>query len=95
MMDDLQAFLESEITDQEYYEGILAFIQSPNIRSGEYECNTFIVRKINRSSFLIYEEFEVDGRVITQGETASSHDNLVKQMQECAQKQGFTLCHYP
>ncbi|TCN26491.1 hypothetical protein [Mesobacillus foraminis] len=44
MEEIVQSFLETEISDQDYYEGIIRFIYSGNIRCGEYECNQFVVK---------------------------------------------------
>ncbi|WP_416150803.1 hypothetical protein ACM26V_07500 [Salipaludibacillus sp. HK11] len=45
MQELLESFLEFEVSEQEYYEGIIDFIYSGNIRCGEYECNQFVVKK--------------------------------------------------
>ena len=43
MEEMVRSFLKVEISDQEYYEGIIDFIYNDNIRYGEYECNEFII----------------------------------------------------
>lgn len=55
-------FLLCEIDDKEMIEEILHFINSIHIRNGEFECNLHVIKKINLSTFIIYQEYEdVDG----------------------------------
>lgn len=67
MQEILQSFLEIEISDQEYYDGIIRFIYSGNIRCGEYECNQFVVKKMDLLNFIVFEEYEINkkGKFIT------------------------------
>lgn len=87
----IPAFLETEITDQEFYNGIIHFIFSENIRSGEYECNQFVVCKIDRSNFIIYEEYVINNKREIHHSFAISKNKLTKMINEYAKKQGFII----
>ncbi len=50
-MDVIKKFLVVEISDQEMYEEIYDFINSPHVRSGEFEGNELIIKK---SIYLIF-----------------------------------------
>ncbi|MGF0470757.1 hypothetical protein ACQQ6W_14075 [Lysinibacillus fusiformis] len=43
-MDVIKKFLVVEISDQEMYEEIYDFINSPHVRSGEFEGNELIIK---------------------------------------------------
>ncbi|WP_413376446.1 hypothetical protein [Paenibacillus taichungensis] len=52
----IKRFLEDEIPSQELYEAIFDFIDSAHIRSGEFEGNYFIIKKMDLNNFIIYAE---------------------------------------
>ena len=52
----IEKFLESEIRHQELYEEIINFITSLHIRSGEFEGNYFIIKKMDQANFFIFPE---------------------------------------
>lgn len=54
----LEDFLACEVQSKEMTEGILSFINSGHIRQGEFECNLHIIKKLNLSTFVIYQEYE-------------------------------------
>jgi hypothetical protein len=55
-MDTMQRFLSDEISSQELYVDICNFINSYHIRSGEFEGNYYIIKKLDQINFLIYAE---------------------------------------
>lgn len=59
-MNILDQFLKYEILEsEELREEVLLFINSYEIRSGEFEGNEYILKKIDRKTFLIYAEYEL------------------------------------
>lgn len=57
MEEIIETFLEDEVSDQDLYEGMMNFILSYNIRCGEYECNRFVIKKMDPFNYIIYEEY--------------------------------------
>lgn len=57
-MDIIGKFLQAEINSKEYYEGITNFINSYEIRKGEFEGNEYIIMKIDRDNFIIFPEYD-------------------------------------
>lgn len=49
-------FLELEATDKEMADEILHFINSCEIRKGEFEGNSYVIEKLDQTNFIIYEE---------------------------------------
>lgn len=60
-MDVLNKFLQAEINSKEYYESIMDFINSYEIRKGEFEGNEYVIMKMNRDNFIIFPEYD-DGK---------------------------------
>lgn len=89
MEEIIQLFLETEISDQDYYDGIMSFILSSNIRRGEYECNQFIVKKMDLRNFLVFEEFEINKRREIHNAFSISKHTFTKTINEHAKKQGL------
>ncbi|MDT0003985.1 hypothetical protein QJV14_11190 [Listeria cossartiae subsp. cayugensis] len=56
MIDTIERFLDDEISSQEMYEAIYDFITSFHIRSGEFEGNRYIIKKMDRINFIIFPE---------------------------------------
>lgn len=50
----LSDFLDNEIRNSDMTNEILHFINSPEIRRGEFECNEYIIQKIDANCFLLY-----------------------------------------
>jgi hypothetical protein len=57
-MDIIGKFLQAEINSKEYYESIIYFINSYEIRKGEFEGNEYIIMKIDRDNFIVYPEYD-------------------------------------
>lgn len=91
MQESLQVFLEDELSDQEFYDGIIEFIYSYNIRSGEYEGNRFVIKKMDLLNFIIFEEYVIDGKREIGNTIPISRKKLIKRINLYAKKQGFLL----
>ena len=57
IMDILKNFIESEINTKALYDEIIHFINSYEVRKGEFEGNEFIILKIDRDNFILYPEY--------------------------------------
>ncbi|KAA0560727.1 hypothetical protein ACQCWA_00065 [Rossellomorea aquimaris] len=91
MQEIIQSFLEDEITDQEFYDGIIGFIYSFNIRCGEYECNRFVIKKMDHLNFIIFDEYEIEGKREIHNSVSLNKNVIISMVNEFAKKQGFTL----
>ncbi|MDE6251053.1 MAG: hypothetical protein K2M78_00200 [Lachnospiraceae bacterium] len=60
-MNILNKFLQAEINSKEFCDCIMNFINSYEIRRGEFEGNEFIILKIDRDNFILYPEYD-DGK---------------------------------
>jgi len=87
-IDILNKFLQSEINSKEFYNDILYFINSFEIRKGEFEGNEFIIKKIDRENFIIYPEYD-DGKSGIQIPFSMSiyKNNLIYEINKYAQQQ--------
>lgn len=94
MEEIVQSFLGVEITDQEFYEGIIDFIDNGNIRCGEYECNEFVIKKMDLLNFIVYVEYEIDKKREIHGTFSMSKITLLKTIHEYAKRQGFIMSGY-
>ena len=74
------------------YVDILRFITSVNIRTGEYEGNRYVVKKMDLKNFIIYAEdlYHDNHREIAHC-TSIYRDNLIEVIQEYAKTKGHTL----
>ena len=52
----LKRFLEAEADTKEMADEILHFINSYEIRKGEFECNMHVIEKLDLNNFIIYCE---------------------------------------
>jgi hypothetical protein len=91
MKQQLYSFLQIEISDQEFYDGIFGFVINDNIRCGEYECNQFIVRKMDHLNFLIFEEYVIDGKTEITKAFSIARSKLIGSLNAYARKQGFNI----
>ena len=57
-MNILNKFLQAEINSKEYYESIIDFINSYEIRICEFEGNEYIIMKIDRDNFILFPEYD-------------------------------------
>ncbi|MEE6452786.1 hypothetical protein RAH41_19660 [Gottfriedia acidiceleris] len=93
MVNVIERFLEDEISSQELYEDIYAFITSFHIRNGEFEGNRYIIKKMDQLNFIIYlEDIYPDDN---HREISCCHsiyrENLLNTINKYAKKQGFKL----
>lgn len=91
MKDALQDFLETEISDQEYYDGLIRFIYSGNIRCGEYEGNQFVVKKMDLLNFIIFVEYVIHEKREIHYSFSMSKSQLIKAINKYAKRQGFII----
>ena len=89
-MDVLNKFLQAEINSKEYYESIMNFIDSYEIRKGEFEGNEYVVMKVNRDNFILFPEYD-DGEDGIQIPFSLSiyKNNLVDEINKYAKKKGI------
>lgn len=90
----LQSFLEAEISDQEFYDDIIDFIYNGNIRCGEYECNEFVIRKMDLLNFVVYVEYVIDDKREIHGSFSIAKNKLLQAINEYARKQGFAIRNF-
>ncbi len=92
-MDVIKKFLDVEISNQEMYEEIYDFINSPHVRNGEFEANEYIIKKIDSLNFIIYIEyiFPNDGHREISCCTSIYKDDLNTKINEYAIRYGYTL----
>ncbi|GAA0415888.1 MAG: hypothetical protein ACQEWU_07145 [Bacillota bacterium] len=91
MQELLQSFLEDEISDQEFYDGIIDFVYSFNIRSGEYECNRFVIKKMDHLNFIIFDEYVIDDKREIHNSVSIHKNKFIKLVNEFAKKQGIII----
>ncbi|MCM3033105.1 MULTISPECIES: hypothetical protein [unclassified Niallia] len=94
MHEIIPLFLNTEISEQEYYDGIIYFIYSSNIRSGEYECNQFVVKKMDHLNYIIFEEYVINNKREIHHSVSISKSELVKVINTFAENQGFVVRSY-
>lgn len=89
-MDILRKFLQAEINSKEYYDCILNFVNSYEIRKGEFEGNEYIVMKIDRDNFILFPEYD-DGEKGIQIPFSMSiyKENLTNEINRYAQEKGI------
>lgn len=56
-MDIMSKFMQAELNSQEALDEIQLFIESNGIRSGEFEGNEYIIKKMDRDNFIIFPEY--------------------------------------
>lgn len=92
MIDVMERFLDDEISSQELYEDIYFFINSFNIRKGEFEGNYHVIKKMDIDNFLIYAEniFPDNHREIPYS-LSIYKENLLKSINHHAKLSGLTV----
>lgn len=60
-MDILKKFLQAEINSKEFYKSITNFINTEEIRKGEFEGNEYVIMKLDRDNFILFPEYD-DGQ---------------------------------
>lgn len=91
----MKLFLESEINTQELYDAIMYFITSYEIRNGEFEGNEFIIRKMDLTNFIIFNEYEYmrDGCEVREIHAAEAIYKrvLIKTINDYAKRKGIII----
>lgn len=89
MVDLIERFLDDEISSQELYQSIYDFITSFHIRTGEFEGNYYIIKKMDQGNFIIFpENIYPDHREIPNC-IAIYRNDLIDKITMHAKKQGF------
>ena len=55
-MDMIKDFLYSEMSIEELYKEVIFFINSDEIQKGEFEGNQYILKKIDKENFILYDK---------------------------------------
>ncbi|PMC37842.1 hypothetical protein CJ195_09535 [Bacillus sp. UMB0899] len=91
MQEFIQSFLEDEISDQDFYDRIIDFIFSYNIRIGEYECNRYVIKKMDHLNFIIHDEYIIEGKREIHNAVSINKSSLLKLVNEFAKRQGIIV----
>lgn len=96
MNEMISEFLIDEVSNQECYDSIYNFIADQNIRTGEYEGNIFVIKKMDRLNFIIFKEFSYQKNGLREIHNAKSifRKDLLKAVNEHSALQGFTVRGY-
>ncbi|MNT35491.1 hypothetical protein D3C72_1715210 [compost metagenome] len=88
----IERFLDDEISSQELYDSIYEFVTSFHIRSGEFEGNYYIIKKMDFDNFFIFPEniFPDSHREIPNCVTIYK-DELINVINAQAKKQAFVI----
>lgn len=91
-MNILERFLQAETNTQELYEDVMSFIISYHIRCGEFEGNEYIIKKMDRTNFILFPEYtDADGERETHGAISIYRNNLIKEINNYAQVKGIQV----
>ena len=91
-MDVMNGFLRAEISNPELYKSIIEFICSFHIRNGEFEGNTYIIKKMDQINFFIFPEFEYpDGHREIHAAISIYRKQLLQAIQQEAHAKGFPI----
>ncbi|WLR54633.1 hypothetical protein LC048_19780 [Mesobacillus subterraneus] len=69
----------------------LTSIWSGNIRCGEYEGNQFVIQKVDKDNFILFEEYVIDGKREVHNAFSLNKSKLMKYINDYAHVQGFSL----
>ena len=86
----LSDFLDNEISRSAMTNEILHFINSPEIRRGEFECNEYIIQKVDANCFLLYSHLvNPDGEALFGGAFSMYRSELQAAILSQAKTRGF------
>lgn len=91
----MEKFLRDEIY-KDSYEAILEFILSPHIRSGEFEGNEHIIKKMDQCNYIIFVEYpdkDMTAREIHNA-FAIFRNDLIKGINRYAKKINIDISKY-
>ncbi len=90
MVDILKDFLEAEINTKELYDEMVYFINSYEVRRGEFEGNEYVILKMDRENFIIYPEHEDrKGNLDISFSMAVYKTDLLRQINKAARYKGM------
>lgn len=88
----MKSFLSDEISYQEMYDEIIWFINSYEIKNGEFEANSHVIRKIDNNNFIISSELVDNNNMRHIGDLeVYNKDNLIKMINEHAKNQNLNI----
>jgi len=88
-MDIMKKFLQAEINTKELYEEICHFIESYEIRKGEFEGNEYIIMKIDKDNFILFPEYEDKNGLSIPFARSIYKKELLDAINEYAKKKGI------
>lgn len=87
----IRNFLEVEAGYKEMADAILHFINSYEIRRGEFEGNEYVIEKLDHENLIIYDEVEEAGRRWVVRAQSIDRKNLQWAIMEEATLRGYEL----
>ncbi len=89
-MDVLKNFIEAEINTKALYDEIIHFINSYEVRRGEFEGNEYVILKMDRENFIIYpEHVDREGNLDISFSMAVYKTDLLRQINKAARYKGI------
>lgn len=92
-MNFTETFLYAEVSYQELYDDIMDFILSPNVLSGEFEGNEFIIMKMDQENYIVYPEYIHQNSRIIPGAMAFYRKQFISLINDYAVTCGVKLKH--
>lgn len=84
-MDILKKFLQAEINSKAMYLDICEFVNSFHIRSGEFEGNEYVIKKMDQDNYIIFAEYEdKEGKREIPFSMSIYKMKLLEEMKNCA-----------
>lgn len=95
MQNSVEDFLNTELDNEDMYMAVLEFVISAEIRNGEFECNEYIVKKMDHVNFIIFREYTDRTETKRQIDKVTSINakNLIEKIQHTARKNNFKIIH--
>jgi hypothetical protein len=91
----LNHFVQEEVGDKEIADDMMRFINSCNIRSGEYETNMWIIKKLDRNSFIVFEDIPVENNhgftCLLDNSFTASRSTLQREILKQAKRAGYEI----
>ncbi|MBC2285324.1 hypothetical protein [Listeria booriae] len=91
-MDIIEHFLKVELQNQESYTEMLQFVASLYIRSGEFEGEEYVIRKLDHINFILVRERNgLDGEREISQPVVMSRQALISKINKHVLNQGIPL----
>jgi len=94
----LEPFIEAEIIGvntpehNKMYLAIREFVESCEVRCGEFEGHCYIIKKINRDTFMLYQEHEMPDGMFYSAEAIIVHKKaLLNAIDKAALNEGISI----